>query len=377
MATVRDIIVDDSDPRIIYSGDQTSWTTDTTGLNDIGTYGLIYNSTSHRTNSSRSLEFAFTGKPPKPRHKAHHTESFFQTLTGTAISAYGTNIQTSFPNNTYTPGFQCIIDQSNFNQTGESLDRQNNWDLCDAKNLSPGLHVLFLQVETYGQPFWLDYLRYTPLPDATFSNETVAIHVQSNDSAIHFTSAWVTLQGGPSFEGVKYTSTVGQTMNFSFIGTRIDWYGWILPSVRHNPASASYTIDGSVNGTFTFGTTPLTNVTHPNALFFSTPELSLGPHALVVIYNGGVGTQPTPLSLEYLILTGSDPPIGVIVGGVVGCLATIAFSLFILLWWRRLRDSRPPDVEALPPTTVEPFTLMEQQLPPIMRPGASGKGIPP
>ncbi|KAG6830289.1 hypothetical protein H0H87_008587 [Tephrocybe sp. NHM501043] len=387
--TVRDIIVDDSDPRIEYSGAQTTWTTDTTGLNDVGTYGPIYNGTSHGTRS-------------------------FQR---TAIFAYGTNKQTNYPsNNTYSPGGSCIVDLVNYNTTPGFFDPQNNWLLCYAQNLKPGSHTLTLRVATYGEVFWLDYLRYTPSLEFKFSGEeTAAIHVKSDDPAIRFGKKddWKTFQAGfTAVEDALYTSIVGQNVSFSFFGTKLDWYGWLLLS-PHNPASASYTIDSSISGRFDFGNTPAVNVTHPNAFFFSTPILPLGPHELVVMYNGGPGNQPSPLSLGYLILTGTSitsaavtvppsssssglPPssntptlqsgtslsVGAIVGGVVGGLALIALLLFILWWWRRQKYSRhanPSEAgsQQHSAAVVEPFTLTQQRQQQLPLRGTSSKGLPP
>ncbi|KAG6907187.1 hypothetical protein DXG01_010030 [Tephrocybe rancida] len=407
-SSVRQIIVDDSDPRITYSG--SSWTADTTGLNDIGTYGPIYNGTSHGTTSFQSLTFTFNG---------------------TTISTYGTNKLKLYPNNTSSPGFECLIDQNTVNVTGASFDPQNNWDLCDAKGLSADIeHTLTIRVATYADTWWLDYLRYTPVLNATFpSDKTPAVYVQSNDEGLKYKTPaeWQTFAGFNSVEPARYTRTPGEQLTFSFVGksfssfsqsslsnscclgTKVAWYGWLLVNSPHNIASGSYSVDGSVAGNFDFGNTPAVNVTHPNALFFSTPDLPFDLHTLVVTYNGGPGNAPSPLSLGYLILTGTSitsaipsappgisssplssptstststpqpstpaPPVGAIVGGVVGGLALIALALLCLWWWRRRKVAEVEQPPSGP--MVQPFMLSEQLLPPVVVGTTSGKGLPP
>jgi hypothetical protein len=137
----------------------------------------------------------------------------------------------------------------------------------------------------------------------------------------------------------------------------------------HNATSATYSIDGGSPVSFNLaGLSPTADTTVYNQFFFSTPELSPGPHTLLVIHGGT--SQQTPLTLDYLIVTNTSSsttdatsgltltstlsfpvestsaaavstsesgssPIGAIVGGVVGGIAVLALVLLFLLYRRR------------------------------------------
>ncbi|KAG6809614.1 hypothetical protein H0H92_015532 [Tricholoma furcatifolium] len=357
--TIRQIVVDDSDPNIQYAGGISSWTTDTTGLNGLGSYGPIYNGTSHGATTFLSLSYQFTG---------------------TAISAFGTNQQTLYPNNTYFPTCECLVDQVSYTQTVPSLVLENNWNLCNIVNLSPNNHTLTIRAQSYGQTWWFDYLRYTPLPTLSFSSgETAEIYVKSNDTGIKYGGVWNSVPGFNSVDQAMSTQMPQANMVLTFVGTKVAWYGWINLTASNTPSTASYTVDGSSPTSFNL-TMMSGALIQPNTLLFTTPDLLFETHQLVVTYTGGDGDTPMPLTLGYLILRGtsvtslnvtavSSPspsnsgsptathtvPIGTIVGSLLGGLSVIALALLVLWWWRRRRLASYNQQSVLTDAPVEPF----------------------
>ncbi|KAG6809613.1 hypothetical protein H0H92_015531 [Tricholoma furcatifolium] len=378
--TIRQIVVDDSDPNIQYAGGASSWTTDTTGLNGIGSYGPIYNGTSHGVAAVLSVQYDFNG---------------------TAISAFGTNQQTLYPNNTYLPFFECLVDEVSYNQTAPVFTPENNWNLCNAFNLSANTtHTFTIRVESFAlnQTWWLDYLRYTPLPDKSFSSgETAEIYVRSNDAGIEYGGAWETISGLNSVDDASSTQMPQANMTLTFVGTKVAWYGWILNG-SYPPSTGSYTIDGSAPTFFDLSNTSAA-VVHPNNLFFTTSDMSFDVHDLVVTYEGGSGDHPMPLSLGYLIITGTsvtssnitvttltttslttsssttsssiasqstspspvthtvqhDDLVGTIIGSILGGLCGIALGLSISRWWKRRRIMSRDLQPSVDNGTIAPF----------------------
>jgi len=55
----RQVVVDDIDTDITYTG---PWFQDQGSLDTVGIFGPTYNSTSHGTNDTASLSFAFNGE---------------------------------------------------------------------------------------------------------------------------------------------------------------------------------------------------------------------------------------------------------------------------------------------------------------------------
>lgn len=127
----------------------------------------------------------------------------------------------------------------------------------------------------------------------------------------------------------------------------------------HSASSATYSIDGGPSIPFQLhGLLPGPRDTLFHQTFFTTPDLGPGPHDLLVAYNGN--SQQTPLSLDYLHVTTtstsgspsppmsasqperSGPPIGAIVGGVVGGILMISLGLFLLWMYgrRKIRAKR-------------------------------------
>ncbi|KAG6907186.1 hypothetical protein DXG01_010029 [Tephrocybe rancida] len=389
-APIRQIIVDDADTRLNYKG---KWKVDASPLDNIGFYGPIFNKTSHGASEDASVQFTFTG---------------------TSISVFGTNQTIFSPVTSQSLTWECLIDDVRVAQSPPPPELDNNWNLCEAIGMSEGSHTIVLNVVSAGTggTLWVDYLRYTPLADATFADGDVTIHVPSADPGIKYSAGWNTFGAYINAELSHYSKALNANVEFSFVGknflgTKLEWSGWYLKTFKHNPASATYTIDGSLPKSFDLGNTPDTNVTLTNNIFFTTPDLAPGRHTLVVTYNGGPGDAPTPLSLGYLLVTGSSisaahdqpqpagsttsspsslpsfpastgssipaassassvaqpTPVGAIVGGVVGGLTIIALAIIAFILIRRTRAQSRRQQKREPPT-FEPFLLTSMPPPP-------------
>ncbi|KAG6809616.1 hypothetical protein H0H92_015534 [Tricholoma furcatifolium] len=352
-SVLRQVVVDDSDPRFIYTG---TWTVNATSLNDLGNYGPIYNQTSHGTSQIGSVSFTFTG---------------------TSIALYGTN-QTLL-------SFSCTVDNVQTVRSPVPSTPENNWILCQAASLTQDSHTIVLSVasEPSSGTVWIDYAMYTPLETATIDDNSV-IYVPSTDSGVEYSAGWSVFQAYTSTSDSYHSQSPNASVQFQFIGTQVSWSGWFLHTFPHNPSTATYSIDNSssLSSTFEMGNTPATNVSIINNIFFTTPVLSYGLHTLVVTYDGGPANAsiggPTPINLGYLLVTGTSFRLsdtspsasvteeggqaihasnaGAIAGGVVGGLLIVTIGLLLFLIFRRRQQKQtapkgPKDQQPI----IEPF----------------------
>lgn len=165
-------------------------------------------------------------------------------------------------------------------------------------------------------------------------------------------------------------------------GTSLTWVGFIPTELPHNKSTASYSIDSGSSSRFELtGLTPTATTTVYNQVFFTTPDLPIGNHTIIVTYEG----NNTPLTLDYLLVGDAPllvaantnasastvatvnatattfPPsftsststvssvltpslkahsstlIGPIIGGVIAGLTTMTILLFAFWWWWRHR----------------------------------------
>ncbi|KAG5638614.1 hypothetical protein H0H81_011504 [Sphagnurus paluster] len=369
MASPRQVVIDDTDSRIIYSGQ--GWFQDQGSEDNVGNFGPTYLRTSHGTKANGSASFAFKG---------------------TSISVVGTTNLVQIDNGTrWDPSWECFVDQISIGATAPFPYAENNWYLCQQNTLNDGPHEITINVTTAGNTFWLDYLLFTPSPTLSY-NENVLL-VQNNDPAIIYDSNWGALGGGANM-----TTVNGAEAKFNFVGSSISlkalealanffvtWVGFIPTELPHGAASGSYSVDGGDPVTFQLnGLSPTATVTIYNQAFFTTPNLTPGPHSLLVTYLGA-SSPATPLTLDYLYVTNtstsnnepsdhnrvSKTPIGPIVGGVVGAIALLAILAFIFGWARRRRQyiqtTGPGFMDVRTdqgPDEVTPFMSMHPSSPP-------------
>ncbi|RDB27359.1 hypothetical protein Hypma_004464 [Hypsizygus marmoreus] len=342
---LRRIVIDDSDSGIRYSGQ--GWFQDSGSQDKFGNFGPTYQHTSHGTNANDSFSFSFEG---------------------TSVAVFGTTHLVKVDNGTrFDPTWECFVDNVSIGATDPFEFPENNWTLCRWNSLSDGPHTITVNVTTTGSTFWFDSLRFTPSPSASYDSAVLA--VENDDPRIFYDSKWMALGGNANF-----TTEAGSQMKYQFTGTSLSWVGYIPTELPHNSSSGTYSIDGGSPVTFRLEGLPAGGtVTVYNQVFFSTPELAPGPHSILVTYTGN--RQLTPLTLDYLYITStsspqttsdpsssspstsispsstvnpsstsevkqnSDPPVGAIVGGVIGGIAIIAAILFFF-WWRRRKHHR-------------------------------------
>ncbi|KAK6977478.1 hypothetical protein R3P38DRAFT_3472327 [Favolaschia claudopus] len=286
MSVARQRIIDDTDPSIQY-GSSGWFVADPQSLH-VGNFGPIYQDTSHATSSSDST--AYIPFQCTASQWTHH----FQ---GTSIRVYGT-IWLSTVNNVTDPTWECFVDQIEIPNGNDKFQfPENNWELCSQPELTSGPHVLTIQVQSKGQKFYLDYLMYTPLPDASF--ETSVLLCDPTDPAVSFGNGWRT------FGGENGTNDNGAQVSLSFQGTSVVPFGFVPHELPHNATWATYTIDNGSPVNFTLpGLSPSEDTTQYFASLFTMPTISSGPHDLLITY-GGDG-QHTPLMIGGFYVTNTN-----------------------------------------------------------------------
>ncbi|KAG6873170.1 hypothetical protein C0995_002019 [Termitomyces sp. Mi166 len=335
----RQIVVDDADSQIHYFG--SGWFEDEGSQDKVGNFGPTYKTTSHGTKGNDSISFSFVGS---------------------SVTVWGTTSLKQVDNGTsFDPSWECFVDQISIGATKPFQFPENNWVLCEEETITDGVHVITINVTSTGNTFWFDYITYTPSPSTSY--ETAVLLVQNTDSAMIYGAGWGALGGTANM-----TTKVGSEAIFSFVGTSLTWVGFIPTELPHNASKASYSIDNRASVNFPLnGLSPTATTTIYNQVFFTTPDLAIGPHTILITYEGGNGPS-TPLTLDYLFVTNtsmpapltssasvtasfpvvsSNPtqspmvhsrtPVGPIVGGVVGSLSAIAILLSVFWCWRRRR----------------------------------------
>jgi hypothetical protein len=301
----------------------------------------------------------------------------------------------------WDPHWECFVDNISIGALDLGEGVSNNRVLCEKTELNDGPHEFTINItSTSGVgTFWLDYIHYAP--SATVSEETAYILVDNGDPAINYGSGWgalgstanmTTVNGSEwtfDFTGMSYVRIFSARIKYRRISGRgLSWFSFIPTELSHNGSLATYSVDGGSPVTFILaglsdpqGTGP----TQYNQVFFTTPELSAGPHTLLVVNRGN--NQQTPLTLDYLVIRNSSspvdlssspaatatlsdpvnpgssgssgPPIVVIVGGVVGGIAFVVLCLLCIFFWRqRQRQRRSADVLSLEydsAITITPF----------------------
>ncbi|KAG6899731.1 hypothetical protein C0993_007388 [Termitomyces sp. T159_Od127] len=360
----RQVIVDDSDPKIHYSG--AGWFVARGSQDDVGNFGPTYNKTSHGTTGNDSLSFS---------------------LDGSSLTVWGTMSLNFVDDGTsLDPKWECFVDGISIGATPNAQFRENNLPLCEQGTMTEGLHVITINITTVGSTFWFDYYTFIPSPSSEDSSATLL--VQNTDSAILYDDSWRALG-----DTANMTTRIGSVMNFDFVGllavssvinpsvtltyragAGITWVGFIPTELPHNESIGSYSIDNGPSTKFELTGLPSTaKSTVYNQVFFITPDLPIKHHTISVTYEGS-NVPSTPLTLDYLLIadaplsvttkttpsrstvstTGTtviispistvpsttphpSTPIGPIAGGVAGGLITITILLFAFWWWRRPR----------------------------------------
>ncbi|KAF8880046.1 hypothetical protein BD779DRAFT_1676102 [Infundibulicybe gibba] len=354
-ALPRRVIVDDTDPQIQYStSDQ--WISSAGGANGgKGVGGPAFWNATRVALGTASLSFRFNGSSPQ--------------VFGTSLGA----------------GLECFVDGTSIGSTGGPLSGNNSQSqdsdlLCDGSTFVEGReHILTLNVSAVPQletKLWLNYITYIPFASVPPGATTL---VDRLDPAITYwpVKKWNT----PSdlYAYATFTQVNGSYLKFNFNGTSVSWVGY-TPG-QEPPTNATYSIDGSEWVPFLLNTPP-SGLNMSNQVFFTLPDLSPGPHSLVVMHRGD--NTSAPLTLNHFVITSASasslPPamssavatnhkinvsiLEAIVDGTIGGIVVLCIVAFLL--WRRNHRRRfgnrewldiEKDNGKLPPH-VTPFDAM-------------------
>ncbi|KAK7028419.1 hypothetical protein R3P38DRAFT_2622682 [Favolaschia claudopus] len=363
-ASIHRIVVDDTDAQINYDPNQ--WfPSDINQLNPLGNLGPVWNNTIQRT-SVDGATFTFP-------------------FNGTAIDVLGTIQVTTLPDGTTDPSWVCLVDEIQItNGTNPKFQfPENNWILCQQETLLPGAHKLTVHVRSKGQPFYLDSIIYTPMPEV--NTDGAVLEYLAGDPAIKYGKGW-------QFYTVENTQNITQTkgsqVEFDFRGTTFLLTGYIPQELPHNATTATYTLDSSPPSTLTLSGLPPNGTT----TLFNMPILSLSglapqDHKLIMTYQGDTSHTPlvvknfyaanfTPPAVDPPVSksssgagpgsTGQDnsatshsssSPAGAIAGGVVGGVVVLAILAFLFFWLRRRKRRNQEDTPAPARGTADPFGI--------------------
>jgi len=194
-----------------------------------------------------------------------------------------------------------------------------------------------------------DYLTVTPGPSTPLSGKTLA--VDDADPSFIYSGKWTTTPPNPiTFDystslyrnTAHWTSTIGDTLQFNFIGTSISVFGILANISSGGNISATYTIDGESR---TLGIPKGTLDMLPMVQLFHS-DLQAGNHTLVV--NITDIAAPRALGVDLITYNASSDSLSPIsspsnkknighqVGTVIGVISCLLLlSAFIAYLWRR------------------------------------------
>lgn len=283
----RWVVVDDTDPGITYTGPwyekgQESFS-GSTG------YGTPWGGSQHGTNGTASLSYTFTGQ---------------------SIRVFGTSAVTrNLAGNVTDPHWSCTLGTMELQPYKPWSSDINNWPLCEGWAAVTGAGEQTFVLKTWSESgksnFWIDQIRYLPLPDSTSKlSGKVAVSLEESDPELVYTGQWDDLRIGSL---AKATTQAGASVTLNFSGTKVTWVGWKPAGYGLLASQATYSLDGGPATTFDIQGLPNAgDGTQYYQHIFETPEFPAGQHSLTVTYNGGVNSAP--LSIDYLVIANGDLP---------------------------------------------------------------------
>jgi len=215
--SVRQIVVDDTDSRIVYLG--SGWTQEHGSPVANGPSGPVYENTYHQLGGNGGLSFVFDGESTGPIQPRLNQTPYSP---GYNFNLYGTmQVDLDAMNNT-DPSWDCFLDGSriwgsnSFTPDELNITIANNFALCELPehhDISIGSHKLTVNVTSNKRPFWLDQISFYPSPDHLLDNDTILIDCK--DPAIQYSGEdWVDAQSGVA----RVTDQPHATMRFNFTG---------------------------------------------------------------------------------------------------------------------------------------------------------------
>ena len=141
-------------------------------------------------------------------------------FSGSSILVYGTSI-TIKVSGSQDPSWECFIDNTSIGSNPASPTSENNWVLCGG-GFPDGLHVLTVKANVSdGQAFWFDHIQYDP--SASVSLNQSLLRIDSNDSAIQYSSGWEFFLPPITYTQFNMNSSVtpnnGSYLTYQFYGS--------------------------------------------------------------------------------------------------------------------------------------------------------------
>ncbi|KAJ3866777.1 hypothetical protein EV359DRAFT_79251 [Lentinula novae-zelandiae] len=282
-------MVDDTDPRLTYSG---SWT----AVNNTGSFtnepgsdfdeesrtGSVYNNTLHYTTGNVTISFRFNGS--------------------SYLGVYGT--QDGIFSNGQLPFISCTLDGVptwSFDDAYPTGLANSNMLACRADSRiggsSPGEHELLINVTNYPNSDWyFDYITYESLNNPAFNGEVLQagnaeLIDASNYSMITFDAGWTDTRNGTTA-----TNIPGSKAILKFNGTSLSLYGDTSGNVSN---TASYQVDNEEPVVFQLPAVPPDLTSLAKQLLFTTSNLSVGEHTVSVAFNGSQSAMPLDIAYFY------------------------------------------------------------------------------
>lgn len=376
---VRYAIVDDTDPRLVYTGD---WRTGQTPINP---KTPEYNGTVHYTNDpTATVTFSFNGRVvdvfgtiDAPATYGYPNASFVINPTDTGSSLKHMNETGAIP-----PIEDLTVATSHIELFKTGLMERGNYTMT----------LVTDGVREGGPTFYLDFLRVLP-PDGIYID---LIPVDDNDEEWDYIGDWVPgNHTGDYLYSAHETPHEGGSAELKFYGSEISVYGTL--NGKYNEDTPIAYINVAAGRMHTILAQDVTNqplesgVPLRNQLIFSTSglqdlgmdqrTLTISVPPIIATSTATVSTGPDASSsatpaptisnpswfLDYAIYgpysanassslsppgptssspssssPSSPPPAGAIAGGVVGALAAVALIVVAFLLWRRRKQRLIP-----------------------------------
>ncbi|KIK61846.1 hypothetical protein GYMLUDRAFT_243018 [Collybiopsis luxurians FD-317 M1] len=343
MSTVW-FMVDDSDPRLNYSGQwDPIFDSNSASFSNSSSMlaGGIFNDTLHLSSDKVSISFWFNGS--------------------SYVGVYGSQLGYGFPET--TPQIQCLLDGAAiwsgpigpFNQkTGDSY---NSILYCSAGPLNfeslPGEHEL--PITAIGAPWYFDYITYESLANPVLDGEILQagssdIIDASNYSMLIWEPGWSFDSGQDSAS----TNIHGSQVVVKFNGTSVSLYGSLLSNVSN---VAAYEVDGQAPVQLSD-----TSDNESKQLLFTASNLSIGEHIVAVTFNGSESDMPLAIDYFYIqsltlaqqgAVSGSSAPSPgpvehsnhrVTLAAVLGSIIpTVLMAVVIVWYYGKLKQRKAPN----------------------------------
>ncbi|KIK62832.1 hypothetical protein GYMLUDRAFT_242468 [Collybiopsis luxurians FD-317 M1] len=357
MSTVW-FMVDDTDPRLNYSG---SWSfVNASGriVDNINESGPVFNNTLHSTTANGTVSFRFSGS--------------------SYLGVYGTLAGRDIGEPNGSPLINCLLDGVAITaESREGAETMNNVMACRANAQFgarlPGDHELLINVTNHANTIWFfEYITYESWVDPVLDGEVL----QAGNADMINASSYSMLTFGPGWNpgngmGTSTdTGTPGSEVTIKFNGTLVSLYGDLTSNFSNtaayqidNQAAVGFQLPGDIGS--------LGPVPGLKQLLFTASDLSVGEHTVAVNFSGS--QSGPPLAIDYFYVqsltaaqqaslnstslsssstTHSSGQLNhrVIVGAVLGSVILTMFMVAMIILYRRRLKQRKAS-----PMAVSPF----------------------